>query len=110
MPHFARPGNLSASRPQPVDRAGAIGEGGGASRYAWASASSVSARSSLAIPTSRPQGDRMSRLRKILLAATVVAVIVVAAAAAFMTFWPSFGGTLTGPRLAQARASPQHKG
>ena len=53
---------------------------------------------------------RMSKLRKVLAAVVILAVIVVAGAAAFMSYWPSFGGAVTGPRLDQVRASPQHKG
>jgi hypothetical protein len=52
----------------------------------------------------------MSKLRKVLAGIAIVVAIVVAGAVVFMAYWPSFGGAVTGPRLDQARASPQYKG
>jgi L-ascorbate metabolism protein UlaG (beta-lactamase superfamily) len=89
MPYFARPGNGCVATRRALIR---------------------NAELALAILTDRPQVAPMSRLRKVLVAVAAVAILLVAGGAVFMTFWPSFGGTVAGPRLDQARASPRHKG
>jgi L-ascorbate metabolism protein UlaG (beta-lactamase superfamily) len=52
----------------------------------------------------------MSRLGKIAVAVVFVVIAFCAAAVAFLTFWPAFGGSVAGERLARAQASPQYRG
>jgi L-ascorbate metabolism protein UlaG (beta-lactamase superfamily) len=52
----------------------------------------------------------MNLLRKFAIAAAVFLIASCAAAAAFLSLWPSFGGTIAGERLARAKASPQYRG
>lgn len=52
----------------------------------------------------------MRRLGKIAAALALLLIALCAAAVAFLTLWPSFGGTLSGERLARAQASPQYRG
>jgi L-ascorbate metabolism protein UlaG (beta-lactamase superfamily) len=52
----------------------------------------------------------MSRLRKIALTLALLLIALSATTVAFLTLWPSFGGTVSGERLARAQASPQYRG
>ncbi len=52
----------------------------------------------------------MKRLRRIAIAFAIIVIAVCAATVAFLTLWPSFGGSITGERLARAQASPQYRG
>jgi len=51
----------------------------------------------------------MSRLSKLATAAIVLVASAIAAGAALLSFWPSFGGSVGGERLARAHTSPQFR-
>lgn len=52
----------------------------------------------------------MRRLGKIALVLALIASGIGVVSAAFLNFWPSFGGSVVGERLARAQASPQFRG